>query len=190
MNARPLARRLEVVADDHQASPIKVVGVYADLPSHLLAMGVFRNIARQCSAACEFNESWWSFDMLASASMRSTAVGLAAESDMIWCSTHACKALPKPITEWVEAWLPRRSEPAGALVVLLRCPSNYKVEQSPSRAYLEQLARAAAMELFVQRFDCACGVSLNQAAVPLQIRKQIDEYHPDWKQIRHWGINE
>lgn len=177
--------------DVHRSEPLKVAGIYADLPAHILAMRVLSDVARQCSSVCEINAAWWSFDTLASVNVRPTAVRLAGDSDMIWFSTHACEALPKPVTEWVEAWLPHRSEPTGALVALLRCPSNYKVEQSPSRAYLEELARATGMELFVQRFDCACDPSLNQPpAAPLQIRNRIDEYDPNWQPVRHWGINE
>lgn len=191
MNARFIASRLDS-ADMAEACPaLKVVGVYADLPAHVLAKNVLRNVARNSSAVCKLDTVWWSFDTLASADVREAAARAAAEADMIWCSTHACEALPEKVRAWVDAWSEFKTESDAALVALLRCPSNYKVEQSPSRAYLSQVAQAVGMELFVQRFDCACGASLNRPpSVQLQIRTRIDEYHPDWQQIRHWGINE
>lgn len=170
---------------------LKVVGVFADLPAHVLATSLLRNVTRNCSTVCKLDSAWWSFDMLTSASVRETATRAAADADMIWCSTYACEALPERVRVWVDAWTESRDKSDAALVALLRCPSNYKVEHSPARAYLSQAAEAAGIELFVQRFDCAYSASLNPPySVRLQIRNQIDEYHPDWQQVRHWGINE
>lgn len=191
MNARFIMSRFDTAGMAETCPALKVVGVYADLPAHMLATSLLRNVARNCSTVCKLDSVWWSFDTLASASVRETAARAAAEADMIWCSTHACEALPEKVRAWVDAWSESRNESDAALVALLRCPPKYRVEHSPARAYLSQAAQAVGMELFVQRFDCACSASLNPPpSVPLQIRNQIDEYHPDWQQIRHWGINE
>ena len=184
MNALSLVSRFDA-ADMAETYPaLKVVGVYADLPAHMLAACLLRNVARNCSTVCKLDSVWWSFDTLESASVREAAARAAAEADMIWCSTHACEALPERVRAWVDAWSEFKGESDAALVALLRCPPNYKVEHSPARAYLSQAAQAVGMELFVHRFDCACGASLNPLpAVPLQI-------HPDWQQFHHGGINE
>ena len=130
--------------------------------------------------------------MLTTATVRETAARVAAEADMIWCSTHACEALPDPVTSWVEAWLPDQQESNTALVALLRCPRDYRVEKSPSRAYLSQAAQSAAMELFVQRFHCDCRRSLNfpRHASFLPENPSVIEEWPNGHQIRGWGINE
>ena len=198
MPASPSAGSNKVITPDFGAALIeqtrpalKVVGVYADLPAHMLATSLLRNVARNCSTVCEIDSVWWSFDTLASARVRETAARAAAEADMIWCSIHACEALPEKVRAWVDAWSEFKGESDTALVALLRCPPNYKVEHSPARAYLSQAAQAAGMELFVQRFDCACSPSLNPpSSVRLETRNRIEEYHPDWQQVRHWGINE
>lgn len=212
MNAHFIARRFDtptvaemlgtasaeynkVITPDFGTAPLaqscpalKVVGVYADLPAHVLATSLLRNVARNCSTVCKLDSAWWSFDMLTSASVREAAMRAAAGADMIWCSTHACEALPERVRAWVDAWTESRDESDAALVALLRCPSNYKVEHSPAQAYLSQAAEAAGIDLFVQRFDCACSASLNSpSSVRLQI---IDEYDSESQQVRHWGINE
>lgn len=195
MPAPASAGRNKVITPDfgtasiEQTRPaLKVVGVYADLPAHVLATSLLRNLARNCSNVCQLDSLWWSFDTLVSVSVRETAARAAAEADMIWCSTHACEALPENVRAWVDTWSEFKGESDAALVALLRCPPNYRVEHSPARAYLSQVAQSTGMELFVQRFDCP---SLNPPSfVTLQIRHRIDEYHPDWQQVRHWGINE
>ena len=191
MNARFLTPRLAVAADVQKSAPLKVAGIYADLPAHALAMRVLGDVSRQCSAVCEINAVWWSFDTLKSADAHEAAARAASEADMIWCSTHACEALPHAVRAWLDESSEHRHESDAALVALLRCPHGYKIEQSPARIYLSKTAQAAGMELFVQRFDCACRGLLNPPpSVLLHIRSLIDEHHPDWHQLRHWGINE
>jgi len=193
MNARVVASLFDSAAGaGTAASPLKIVGVYADLPAHVLATSVLRNVARNCSTVCNLTSVWWSFDMLTSVSVRETASRVAAEADMIWCSTHACEALPDRVTSWMEAWLPHQQASDGALVALLRCPRDYQVEKSPSRAYLIQAAQSAGMELFVQRFDCDCRQSFHfphRASFLTENPWVIAEW-PNSHQIRGWGINE
>ena len=191
MNARVIRSRIDAAALAERCPALKVVGVYADLPAHVLATNVLRNIARNCAGLCELDTVCWSFDTLASASVREAAARAAAEADMIWCSTHACEALPEKVRAWVDAWSEFRTESDAALVALLRCPPNYKIEHSPARAYLSQAAQAVGMELFVQRFDCVYSESPDlPPSMPLQMSNRINEYHPDWQHVRHWGINE
>ena len=190
MNARFVMSRFGSADMGEMRPALKVVGVYADLSAHVLANGLIRNVARNCSAVCKLDSVFWSFDALASASVRDTAARAAAKADMIWCTAHACEALPEKVRAWVDAWSEFRTESDAALVALLRCPSNYKVEHLPAQAYLSQAAQAVGVELFVQTFDCACGTSLNRPSVRLQISNRINEYHPNWQQVRHWGISE
>ena len=193
MNARVVTSLFDSAAGAGTApSLLKVVGVYADLPAHMLGTNVLCNVARNCSAFCKLDTAWWSYEALASASVREAAARAAAEADMVWCSTHACEALPDQVTSWVEAWLPHQQESAGALVALLRCPRDYQVEKSPSRAYLSEAAQSAGMELFVQRFDCDCRQSLHfphRASFLLENPSVVEEW-PNSHQIRGWGINE
>ena len=130
--------------------------------------------------------------MLSTASFKQTAAEMARQADMIWCSTHACQPLPHVVKSWVDEWSQSRRESDAALVALLRCPPNYKVEDSPARAYLSQAARVAGMDLFVQRFDCACDVSFDPSASALSehFSGAIIEDQANRQQIRHWGINE
>lgn len=171
-------------------SPLKIVGVYADQPSHALAMGVLRNTARHCSGVCRFHSDWWSFDMLQAAVEREAAACAAAHADMIWCATNACEVLPASVTAWTDSWSTHRGESGCALVALLCCPAGYTVEQSPPRTFLCRLARAAGLEFFAQRFECDCHGPA-QTPSPLVVVN-------DWFPVRteperghiRWGINE
>lgn len=192
MNSRFIASCLDSADMTETCPALKVVGVYSDLPAYMLATNVLCNVARNCSAVCKLDAAWWSYEALTSASVRETAVRAAADADMIWCSTHACEALPDGVTSWMEAWLPHQQASDGALVALLRCPLDYQVEKSPSRAHLIQAAQSAGMELFVQRFNCDCRQSLHfsHRASFLPENLSVVEEWPHSHQIRGWGINE
>lgn len=182
----------DLLSDGRSLQELKIVGVYADLTSHLHATRLLRNVAGSCSTVCKVDPVWWSFDVLTSAFVREAAARAAAEADMIWCSTHACEPLPETVRAWVDAWCEFKGDSDAALVALLRCPPNYNVEHCPTRAYLSQAAQEAGMEIFVQRFDCACGDSLNAPSTmsSMRLSYEITEDHPNWHQFRHWGINE
>jgi len=171
-------------------SPLKIVCLHADAPSHTLAMTVLRNVSRHCSAICKLHSDWWSFDMLQAAGEREAAARAAADADMIWCSTDACAGLPEAVRTWTGSWSACHAQSERALVALLRCPAGYVIERSPARAHLCRLARAAGLELFVQRFDSDCRDPLDVPAQP--------PLSPDWFPLpgepehghSHWGINE
>lgn len=183
-----LGARTTLAAKD---SPLKIVGLYADLPSHILAMGALRDIAGNCSAVCKLHSDWWSFEMLDTTNEREMAAFAAADADMIWCAANACEALPESVRTWTDSWSACRNESEGALVALLRCPAGYILERSPSWMALSRLARTAGLELFTQRFDCDCAVSV--AARPQLFLKNDwlpPESRPDRSQVRWYGINE
>jgi hypothetical protein len=136
--------------------PLNIAAVYADQPTRSLATGVLRNLARNCAPVCEIHSEWWSFESLDAAAEREVAACAAADADMIWCATHACEGLPESVRTWAGLWSSYRGEGNRALVVLLRGPSAYRIEQSPSWTYLCWLAERAGTMLFAHRFECDC----------------------------------
>lgn len=181
--------RLGARAAPEDDSPVKIAGVYADAPSHTLAMGVLRNVARNCSPTCKLHSDWWSFDMLEVAAEREAAACAAAAADMIWWAANACEALPESVRRWAELWSAYR-EGECALVVLLRCPSDYAIEQSPSCAYLRWLAQETRAVLFTQRFECGC----RRVAEPPPLPSFASGWFPmpsePERGYARWGINE
>lgn len=132
--------------------PLRIAGVYSDLPAHTLATAVFRNITCNCASICTLHADWWSFESLEATSVRETAACVAADADMIWYATNAGERLPEAVRAWAHLWVAHRRY-TGALVVLLGCPSDYPIEQSPAWTYFCWLAREARTDLFAQRFD-------------------------------------
>ena len=193
MNLRFISSRFDAAASANALSPLKIVGLYADLPAYLLAMRVLHNVGEECSTDCKLSVVWWSFDTLSAEHGQTMGTDLANEADMVWCSTNACEALPESLKACVAAWASTRREAERALVALLRCPPDYKMEQSPARTYLGQLAEAAGIELFVQRFDCGCTNSAGPrpptSKPPSAHETPFEERHP-CQQFRHWGLNE
>lgn len=117
--------------NDSPLKPLKIAGLYADQPSHMLAMSVLRNVARRCSAVSKLHSDWWSFDMLKTATERDTAARAAAKADMVWCATNACEGLPEVVTMWTDLWLTCRRESQNAS--LSRCCAVRPVTQWSSR---------------------------------------------------------
>lgn len=191
MSSQFFAPDMAVAADLEEQRPLKVVGVYADLPAHVLGMRILRDVARQCLPVCDIDAAWWSFDTLKSADVHETAARAARDADMIWCSAHACEALPHAVRAWLDNSAQQKRESDAALVALLRCPADYKVEHSPARTYLSRTAQAAGMQLFVQRFDCGCRGLLNSPPTVSVPRFNPESMrHTNCQQFRHWGINE
>jgi hypothetical protein len=178
---------------DASESGSAAVGAAACRPICRATCDPSRHQPRVCCRACELTSAWWSFDVLASATARETAVCVGTDADMIWCAAHVCEALPEPVRECLDAWSSRRSQPDGAVVALLHCPPGYLLEQSPARTYLYRLARSAGMELFLHTFDCGCP---SQRQARQVIAPTIAPRAPDpgrWASVeayRHWGINE
>jgi hypothetical protein len=186
-----LGTRAALAAHD---PPLKIAGLYADLPSQAMAMGMLRDVARNCSAVCKLHSDWWSFDVLQAAHEREAAARVAADADMIWCAANACESLPESARMWANSWSAGRTcrnESECALVALLRCPAEYVMERSPSWTFLSRLARSAGMELFVQRVDCDCHASVATRSQPLLQNDWFPlENRPDRAQVRWYGINE
>ena len=86
--------------------------------------------------------SWWTYDVLASASLRLLAASEAATADMVIIAAREGPGLPEGVKEWIRLWLatgeyhPRRR----AMVALLE-PD--KKQSGPSRGVLSELKHLA-----------------------------------------------
>jgi hypothetical protein len=188
---RSATSRFAARAAPHKHSPLKVVGVYADLPLRALAMRVLGDVACQCSGVCELSSVWWSFDTLNLADVRQAAARAAAEADMIWFAADAGEVLPDAVQQWIEAWSPHRTSSDGALVALMRCPPDYAIEQSHSYTCLRGLARAVGLDFFLRRFDSESRPSvITQPPSSLPNSRLTVQNDPNRGQARWWGINE
>lgn len=193
MNARWITSHFGQLSSDERSRPVKVVGIYADVPARVQATRLFSNVARQCAPVCEFCSSWWSFDVLADSKLRKSAAQAAGVADMIWCSADACEAFPIAVRAWVDEWCPLKHGAESALVALLRCPFNYPVEQSPAGVSLSELARSTGMELFMETFDGTIQQPLGARTKPFMQAIRPPLGLRDWpnpSQPRWWGINE
>lgn len=94
---------------------------------------------------------WWNFEVLAVPTLRELAAVEAATADIIIIGVHEARALPEMVTDWMNLWLPLRSDRPGALVAVLDSDLN---QQGASPGILSQLTQAAAagqMDFFATR---------------------------------------
>jgi len=98
---------------------------------------------------CLASKSWRIGD-LAAPKVLSDAVCAAAQADVIILSLHDAEELPLNLRVWIEAWLPRRDLPVGALITLIGVAEGSKASSLHARRHLETVARRARMDLLLE----------------------------------------
>jgi len=95
--------------------------------------------------------SWWNFDVLAIAQLRTLAAEEAAAAGMIIIAARERPNLPVGVVDWIKRWLDLRQERGGALVAVL---DSDRTKPEVSEGILLQLKKSAAlgqMDFFVTR---------------------------------------
>lgn len=98
---------------------------------------------------CLASHSWRVGD-LAAPKVLHDAVCAAAQADVIVLSLRDAEELPLTLRIWIEAWLPRRDLPVGALITLIGAAEGSKAFSLHARRYLEAVARSARMDLLLE----------------------------------------
>ena len=172
------------------ARPMKIVGLYSDLPHGMLAMEVLRSIGHCFEGVCEFRAEWWQFDALAITTEREVLTKAASEADMLWWAVHTGQELPETVTRWSASWAASRPRTECALVALLSGVSACAIQKSPSWAYLRRLAQQAGMDFFAKRLERDLSRPDDAPMVSSAADAWLSaESYASRGQVR-WGINE
>ena len=132
------------------------------------ACALLKRVGRQSGSEGRLLYSWWTFGVLASASLRQIAASEAAEADMVIIAAREGPGLPQSIKDWISLWLatgeyhPRRR----ALVALLE-PD--KAANGASRGVvteLKHLAEADDIDFIANGEDVGCEAVLARGSVP------------------------
>ena len=103
---------------------------------------MLKRVGRKAGVEGRLIYSWWTFGVLASASLRQLAASEAAAADMVIIAAREGPGLPEGVKEWISLWLatgeyhPRRR----AMVALLE-PD--KKQSGASRGVLSELKHLA-----------------------------------------------
>ena len=119
-------------------------------------------IGRNAGAEGRLIYSWWTFGVLASASLRRLAASEAAGADMVIIATREGPGLPESVKDWISLWLATSEyhHRPRALVALLE-PGEKQHGASPGvRAEIKALAEADGLAFFANGDDVDWEVNL------------------------------
>ncbi|MFO1511968.1 MAG: hypothetical protein U1F83_03495 [Verrucomicrobiota bacterium] len=135
---------------DH--SPLTVALAYDDDAAFCAAKDVYLGVVRSLTVEFEFRDFWWRFDALMERNLFARAVGIAAEADIVFCCPSNPHVLPRTVQDWFCHWLTRRTQPDGALVLLLPLIARTIPSQTLVERDLRETARVSGLSCFVNYY--------------------------------------
>lgn len=174
---------------DH--APVKVAFAYEDDPAFRAAMETYRGVAGQLTAQFEFRDFWWRFDALAKPPLFERAVSIAAEADLVFCCPGNPHVLPRLVQDWIRQWLTRRTQPDGALVVLLPISGSNPSLPTLLERDLRETANAGGLAFFARNYQVEHSQPL-ATKPPAVCGEDLDVVRLIEHGVSglHWGINE
>jgi hypothetical protein len=88
----------------------------------------------------------WKIGSLTDAQVFAGAVQAAAEADVLVASVRDAGELPIDLYVWIDAWMPRRTARAGALVALIGVSPQPDAKCGHAHEYLEAVARRVGLD--------------------------------------------
>ena len=163
--------------------------LYEDRETRNRVLEVGRHLQAKVGEEVELRFSWWRFDFLSEMRLAEQAAQAAMLADMLVISAHPGRGLPLVFTQWIEGWLPRRTQRESVLVALIGSPEDSSEDAACN--YLQAIARRAGMDYLARPLPLARNLADSLAkraetTTPLleNILKQAAPPHT------HWGINE
>jgi len=136
---------LRAKASQEAEPALKVVTVYQDPLTLHWATALWERVGGLISDEAVCREAW-KMSNLTDTSVFREAVRAAAEADVLVISVRDAGKLPVNLYLWIDAWLPSRIGPAGALVALIGVPPQPTGQSGRAYHYLETVARKAGLD--------------------------------------------
>jgi hypothetical protein len=133
-------------------APVKVVLAYENSTGFQAAEKIYRAVAGRLTGRFEFRECWLRFSAFAEPASLERAVNVAAEAEMVFCCPSNPYLMPGLAQDWIRLWLKQRSQPDGALVLLLPAMAENASCQTLMVRDLRATARAADLAFFVSEY--------------------------------------
>lgn len=173
-------------------APVKVVLAYDNNAGFQAADKIYRAIAGRLTGRFEFRERWLPFSAFAEPDSLECAVNAAAEAEMVFCCPANPYLLPGLVQDWIRFWLMRRSQPDGALVLLLPTMAGSDSCQTLMERDLRATARAAGLAFFVSKYIVGRDLPsvTTKTSITFQENSDAARVPQNNLEVRHWGINE
>jgi hypothetical protein len=128
---------------------LSVALVYQDVPTRKWASQVCNQVA-QLAGRDAIHSTWWDVSRLGDPEVLTDAVLTAMQADVILVSLYDVEELPVNLCVWIDAWLPRRYLPMGALVALIGSPGQAGARTDHARDYLRAIAQRGRMDFLLR----------------------------------------
>jgi hypothetical protein len=128
---------------------LNVALVYQDIPTRKWATQVCDQVSRLAGkdAVCC---TLWNISRLGDPEVLHDAVLTTMQADVILISIYDAKELPVDLCVWIDAWLPRRSLPTGALIALISVPGQTSAQLEHARGYLRAVAHKGRLDFLLR----------------------------------------
>ena len=123
-----------------------VVVVHEDTPARERAVGFCDQLVTRFWEKCEFEVSWWPFDMLEEAASAQEAAEKAARADLILFSAASQGDFSRAVKGWIKGWLDHRGEREGMLIALMEPVGDASGREGPRHRCLRDAAHHGAMD--------------------------------------------
>jgi hypothetical protein len=175
-----------------------VTVIYEDTAARQRALSLAHHLIRAFWADIDFQFSWWRFRFLEDPAFVEAATHAAAKADVILFSTSSSHIPPETIRNWIELWVPLRTNGEGVLLVLTAHSDDAQIAASPIYSFLQSVAHRANM-------DCLPSLTPDPWVTETPAIQQIQNRAHESSRIldnilrqkshgppfpSHWGINE
>ena len=128
---------------------LNVALICQDAPTRRWAAEVFGQVT-QLVGEDAVRSTWWEISRLSDPQVFMNAVLTVMRADVILISIHDAKELPVNLCVWIDAWLPRRRLPTGALIALVSVPGQSDVQTDHTRDYLRAVAHRGQLDFLLR----------------------------------------
>ena len=128
---------------------LNVTSVYQDAPTRKWATQVCDQVT-QLAGKDAVRCTGWEISRLNDPEVLKDAVLTTMQADVILISIYDANELPIDLCAWIDAWLPRRSLPTGALIALISVPEQASAQLEHARGYLRAVARKGRLDFLLR----------------------------------------
>jgi hypothetical protein len=189
-----LTKTIATKCNPREQAPVTVALAYDGDAAFRAAREVYLGVARSLAGEFEFRDFWWRFDALVEQTLFERAVGIAAEADIVFCCPGNPHVLPRAVQDWICRWLTRRTQPDGALVILLPIVTGTSPSPTLLERDLRETARASGLAYFTNYYtpEHSLHPSASAPAPQAVFGEDLDVVRvvQHGAGVNHWGLNE
>lgn len=171
MDPTDVLRQIARTSTSTAAQPaLRVAVVYQDTRTWAWAAELWSRVTQGLGHDAAAIEAW-GLDELSWPQVFPRAVSMSANADAVMISIHATKQVPPDLCNWIDAWLPHRQRPGGALIALIGVSGQTGAPSDRAQEYLRAVAHRGRLEFLLHEYAGPSGsgkIPARAATEPLQ----------------------